>query len=251
MPARPKLIVPIRVYAIHQAQEGAVSGPEMDFESLPYYDKKRQQDVNPDVPYLAESIIPRPFQDANFILKAGVHLSWDLPQFLKRTAFRASDPTGFPAVPTRWLVSRYAARKRNPDRQWVVESDALLSGEGGATIYDMAQTSVDVDIYSGEQPFAYIGHSDTLAAWQQRRGRLCGRQRRGGERRRRGQRGQRGRGGRDGGGNLLRPRGLGGRRCGLRAGRAARPEQAEQREQGQGERSADIALCGHESLAPV
>ena len=166
------LIVPMRVVAIHQAHEHAALGPEMDFESLPYYDKKRQQDVNPDVPYLAESVTPRPFEDANFILRAGVHLNWDFPQFLKRTKFRASDPTEFPAVPTRWLVSRYAKRGRKPDRQWVVESDALLFGDGGAAIYDVAQTSVDVDIHSGEPPFAYVGHSDTLDAWKQRRGRL-------------------------------------------------------------------------------
>jgi hypothetical protein len=166
------LVVPIRMHAIYQTQERAVVGPEMDFESLPYYDKQRGQDVNPDLPYLAESIASLPFEDANFILKAGVHLNWDFPQFLKRTKFRASDPTEFPAVPTRWLVSRYAMQGRKPEQQWVIESDALRFGEGGATIYDLAQTSVDVDIYSGEQPFAYVGHSDTLEAWQQRRGRL-------------------------------------------------------------------------------
>lgn len=166
------LIVPIRVYAIHLTQERAIVGPEMDFESLPYYDRRRQQDINPDLPYLAESIIPRPFEDANFILQAGVHLKWDFPQFLKRTSFRASNPTQFPAVPTRWLVSRYAPRGRKPDRQWIVESDALLVGEGGATIYDRAQTSVDADIYSGQQPFAYAGHSDALERWKKRGGRL-------------------------------------------------------------------------------
>ncbi|WP_423226744.1 hypothetical protein [Candidatus Amarolinea aalborgensis] len=172
MPDKATLIAPMRVVAIHQSQERAVVGPEMDFESLPYYDKQRGQDVNPDLPYLAESIASQPFEDANFILRAGVHLHWDFPQFLKRTKFRASDPTEFPAVPTRWLVSRYAKRGRKPDRQWVVESDALLFGEGGAAIHDVAQTSLDADIYSGEQPFAYIGDSDTLEAWTQRRGRL-------------------------------------------------------------------------------
>lgn len=169
-----ELIVPIRVYAIYQSQETAVVGPEMDFESLPYYDKQLKQDVNSDLPYLAESIAPRPFEDANFILKAGVHINWDFPQFLKRTQFRASDPTEFPAVPTRWLVSRYAKEGGKPDRQWVVESDVLLFGEGGAAIFDLAQTSIDVNIYSGEQPFAYVGHTDTLDAWKQRRGSLGG-----------------------------------------------------------------------------
>lgn len=163
-----KFIVPLRVSAIYQAQECAVVGPEMDFAALPYYDKKHQQDINPDVPYLAEAITPRPFEDANFILKAGVHLNWDFPQFLKRTAFRSNDPTEFPAVPTRWLVSRYAPGKSAPEQQWIVESDALMLGEGGATLYDWAQTSIAVDVYAGAQPFAYAGNSDTLAAWQQR-----------------------------------------------------------------------------------
>ncbi|MDX2029177.1 MAG: hypothetical protein SF339_00805 [Blastocatellia bacterium] len=165
------LIAPIRVHAIYLSQGRAVVGAEFDFESLPYYDARRAQDVNPNLPYLAESVIAPPFADANHILEAGVHLHWDFPSFLRRTKYRADKPTDFPAVPTRWLVSRYAPDGRAPDRQWVVESDALLYG--AALPYDMARTSVDVDIYSGEQPYACVGHSDALAAWRQRAGRLA------------------------------------------------------------------------------
>ncbi len=124
------LIVPIRVYAVFQEEDRAVVGPEIDFESLPFYDAKREQDVNPDGPYLAESVIPRPCEDANFILKAGGHLNWDFSPFLKRTKFRASAPTEFSAVPTHRLIRRYAKSGHEPVRLWVLESDALLCGDG-------------------------------------------------------------------------------------------------------------------------
>lgn len=102
------LIVPIKVHASYQAFDSAVVGSEMDFESFPYCDTQREQDVNPDFPYLAESIIPRP---------ADVHHNWDFPPFMKRTKFRASNPTKPPSVPTRWLLSRYTPQERKLDSQ--------------------------------------------------------------------------------------------------------------------------------------
>lgn len=169
MAGKTTLVAPIGVHAIFLSEARAVVGREFDFASLPYYDAQLEHDVNSNLPYLAESVISPPFADANFILEAGVHLHWDLPPFLRRTRYRGSDPIDFPAVPTRWLVSRYDSGGRMPDRQWVVESDVLV--KGAARFRDKAQTSVNVDIYSGEQPFAYLGHSDTLDAWRQRAGR--------------------------------------------------------------------------------
>ena len=57
----------------------------MDFESLPYFDKDLQMDMNADVPYLAESVISRPFENTNFLLKKGVHVNWDFPNFSNST----------------------------------------------------------------------------------------------------------------------------------------------------------------------
>ena len=170
MHARPKLVVPIRVYAIHQAQERAVVGPEMDFESLPYFDRTLGLDMNPDVPYLAESVIPRPFADTEFLLQQGVHLNWDLPRFLKRTKYGSKHAVEFPPAPTRWLVSRFEDDSTTPDRQWIVESDTLLTKLQGVKIYDMAQTSIEVDICSGDRPFTYMGRTDSLAEWIRRQG---------------------------------------------------------------------------------
>lgn len=164
------LTVPMRVFAICQPDDHAVVGPEMDFESLPYFDRAAQLDVNPNVPYLAESVIPPPFADTNFILGQGVHLAWDLPDFLKRTKYGAQNGLEFPPVPTRWLVSRFSAPASSPDRQWVVESDALLIDPAGAGVVAMAQTSLPVDIHSGDKPIAYMGRSEPLPDWLARGG---------------------------------------------------------------------------------
>lgn len=162
-------IVPIRVYAIYQAVDCAVVGPEMDFESLPYFDRELG-DMNPDVPYLAESLIPRPFADTDVLLKQGAHLIWDLPRFLKRTTYGAKHAVEFPPVPTRWLVSRCADDSPVPDRQWIVESDALLTNLQGANIYDMAQTSIETDIYGGDRPYTVMGRTELLDPWIHRQG---------------------------------------------------------------------------------
>ena len=164
------LIVPIKVYAIYQEQDRAVIGPEMDFESLPYFDKSLGQDINSDVPFLAESVTPRPFEDTNFVLKRGVHLHWSLPDFLKRTKYGAASATDFPAVPTRWLVSRFEIGVESPGQQWILESDALLTNLHGAKIDDRAQTSVAVDVNSGLRPYTYLGRTELLEDWITRGG---------------------------------------------------------------------------------
>ncbi len=160
------LTVPINVHAVFQEKDMAVVGPEMDFESLPYFDKDLKLDMNPDIPYLAESVIPRPFEDTNFLLKRGVHLNWDFPKFLKTTAFGAERSDKFPAVPTRWLISRFAENSDILDADWIVESDAILTNLKGAKIYDMAQTSLPVDIHSGKRPYTYMGRVEKLEDWK-------------------------------------------------------------------------------------
>jgi len=160
------LLVPIKVQAVFQSEDRAVVGPEMDFESLPYFDQGLKLDMNPDLPYLAESIIPQPFEDCDFLLRKGVHLNWDFPDFLKRSKIGAASPTEFPPVPTRWLITRY-----NDDaieKQWIIESDALLQDLKGAKFMDMAQTSLKVDIHSGERPYSYLGRVEELQDWKER-----------------------------------------------------------------------------------
>ncbi|RMG61254.1 MAG: hypothetical protein D6722_19900 [Bacteroidetes bacterium] len=166
------LTIPTKVYAIFQEEDQAVVGPEMDFESLPYYDATAKQDQNPDMPYLAESVTPRPFEDTSFLLKRGVHLHWDFPNFLKRTQYGAKNATDFPPVPDRWLVNRFDKNGTGPDRQWIVTSDALILNPADQASLGLAQTSLPVDIYSGEQPYAYLGRTEPLGMWLSRGGAL-------------------------------------------------------------------------------
>lgn len=156
MPRSENLIVPIQVHGIFQTEDKAVIGPEVDFESIPYYDESRRLDVNSDTPYLAEAVIPRPFSNSNFPLRKGVHLNWDFPHFLKTTKYKATDPTEFPPVPNRWLVLRHAAGSEVKEKRWLIESDALLDDLKGANIMELAQTSIDADI-NKERPYTYIG----------------------------------------------------------------------------------------------
>ncbi len=162
------LVVPIKVHAIWQKEEEAAIGPEVDFESLPYFDQELHMDMNPDVPYLAESVISPPFQNTNFLLEQGVHLNWDFPQFLKTSEFGAKEAKKFPAVPNRWLISRFTANAETADANWIIESDALLHNLKGAKVYRMAQTSLPIDINSGERPYTYMGRVEKLEEWIKR-----------------------------------------------------------------------------------
>ncbi len=165
------LLVSINVQVIIQPEDRPVVGPEMDFESLPYFDQALNLDMNPGLPYLAEAIISQPFDDCDFLLKKGVHLNWDFPAFLKRSKIGATTPTEFPPVPTRWLITRYMGDTL--EKQWIIESDALLQDQQGANFMDRAQTSLTVDIHSGKRPYSYLGRVNELQDWKERQG-VCG-----------------------------------------------------------------------------
>jgi hypothetical protein len=83
------LIAPLRLDALVLSAPQVVREALYDFSRLPYTDGSR--DVNPDTPYLSEAILNQPFQDENFILRAGVHLHWAFPRALAKN-------TGFPLL---------------------------------------------------------------------------------------------------------------------------------------------------------
>lgn len=175
-------MVPVKVDALFQASDELAIGPDIAFDALPYFDKELGLDINPDSPYLAESVVSQPFKNSNFVLKKGIHLKWRLPDFLqsshlftsqKNTAEdQAISAMTFPPVPTRWLISRFIGDASTPDNQWVIESDTLFSDLKGARLYGHAQTSIDVKIDEGERPYTYMGRVSTLAEWVKRKGEL-------------------------------------------------------------------------------
>jgi hypothetical protein len=161
------LIVPVRVHALcvgeeESAQKGSFfSPPTATFSTgLPSAGKKK--------PFVSGRSINKPFDIAGNIDK-GVHLHWFLPDALSR-AFVGddadeSDETHFPAVPNRWLVSRFYTRQtpegeeQRESLSWIVESD-FLSTE---TKYRKG-TSIPWPA-DGKTPHRYMGRKMLLQKW--------------------------------------------------------------------------------------
>jgi hypothetical protein len=149
------LVVPIRLDALCLDTDTSAVGPLADFRELPYVDPRTGRDHGPDVPYLSEQLLPVPFQDESFRLKAGVHLHWALPDALTRLTQDGED-TRVPAAPDRWLVTRTVGGA--VDGQWVVESDFLADpdGSGGGATFPVPDAV----------PYRLLGRTLPLAAWR-------------------------------------------------------------------------------------
>lgn len=149
------LVVPVRLDALYLEKDTATVGPLADFGQLPYADPGTGRDIQPDTPYLSESIVPAPFQDETFRLKAGVHLHWALPDALTRMT-QDDSGTHTPAVPDRWLVTRTV--NNTVDGQWVVESDYLAAPDdtGGGITFPVPDAV----------PYRRLGRTLPLAAWR-------------------------------------------------------------------------------------
>ncbi len=165
--ARQSLIVPVQVHALRvgeeeSAQKGSFfSKPTATFTSeLPSADNKK--------PFVSGNSINKPF-DLETNIDKGVHLHWFLPDALSQ-AFAVddddeNDETYFPAVPNRWLVSRFYTTKTSEgevqcqSRSWIVESD-FLSRE----IKYRKSTSIPWP-KDQETPFRYMGRKVLLQKW--------------------------------------------------------------------------------------
>ena len=111
------LIVPVHLDALYLAEDRYVTEPTADFTRLPYVDPA-SKDVNPDLPYLSEIILSKPFQDQRLLLKKGIHLHWALPDALTR-AEQSDGQTTFHAVPNRWLITRNCCDPALARYRWV------------------------------------------------------------------------------------------------------------------------------------
>ncbi|TQS39949.1 hypothetical protein [Cryptosporangium phraense] len=158
------LLVPIHLDALPLSSECPTIGAAIDYSRLPYVDGAGDQNVAS--AYLSESIVDPPFHDEPGLLKTGVHLHWALPDALTQ-GVHTPDGTEFPAVPTRWLVTRSrlaADGTTTPEQRWVVESDYLAPlGVTGSSGVAFPFTGLIDD--SAGPPFRYVGRSMTLAQW--------------------------------------------------------------------------------------
>jgi hypothetical protein len=158
------LAVPIRLDALRLSTPLSVAEAKADFTRLPYWDGKRQCEVNPDVANISEDLVSYPFQDRGLTLPKGIHLHWALPDALARGRSETTKEHGqrmnFPAVPNCWLVTRSV--NGNVDQQWIVESDFLYPNDQDLPLSDdTSLRSVSIPFpcnrENGERPFRFLG----------------------------------------------------------------------------------------------
>jgi len=157
------LMVPIRLDALHLTSPLPVVEAKADFTRLPYWNG--EYEVNHDIANISEDLVSYPFQDRSLVLPPGVHLHWTLPDALARGSSKDPDKDKpnqhkmlFPAVPNRWLVTRYISGAK---KQWIVESDYLHPKDHFPADDVNKLRSVAVpfpfDRNNGERPFRYLG----------------------------------------------------------------------------------------------
>jgi len=116
---------------------------------------KRIPQVSPDYSsalfrsFLGSKNTPKPVDSKMPPLKRGVHLHFILPDMLKR----ADDTNSFPAVPNRFLVTRFLSQSGEVTvKQWVVESDFISLEEKYA-----GNVAIPWFQDEGENKFRYCG----------------------------------------------------------------------------------------------
>ncbi|EDM38503.1 hypothetical protein PBAL39_20560 [Pedobacter sp. BAL39] len=111
--------LPLKINSLLLSVPTQVIGQEIVFENIPWFNKDKATFVNALNPFVAETVIPRPFSNDNMIvLEKGLHLHWNLPSILK-----TFDENGqLPEVPNRWLITREQGGKT---ADWIVESDYI------------------------------------------------------------------------------------------------------------------------------
>jgi hypothetical protein len=116
------LVVPIDVHALCVPRAISIANPLIRFDDLPYVTADKKE-VNPQNPFLSETIQSPPLSLGGNTLAPGVHLHWSLPTALTTGRHPNGDRNrvAFDDVPDRWLVSRCRGDRRLAS--WIVESD--------------------------------------------------------------------------------------------------------------------------------
>ena len=151
-------LVPIHLEGLLLEKNQLVTEANADFSRMPFATPER--DYNPDTANLSEEILSPAFQNHNLNLKKGMHLHWALPDALTKGG-AAGTAEDYPAVPTRWLVTR--RRNGTVEKQWMVESD-YLHPIGLENEYNSIAFPID---NGNGQPFRYMGRQVDYASWSE------------------------------------------------------------------------------------
>lgn len=102
-------------------------------------------------------------------LKAGIHLHWALPDALTK-AQNNQGVLQFPAVPNRWLVTRFYNLEQNEPskvtiKSWVVESDVLLTPQDTPNSTSVTLPVTPLTQHGTTYNSCYLGRSEKLSNW--------------------------------------------------------------------------------------
>lgn len=160
------LVSPIRVECVHLPTRRMVSSPLADYATLPWTDGSF--DYNFSNPFVGDSVVHHPFQNQNFVLDAGIHLHFIVPQFLGQQispSLGTSRSGLLPAAPNRWLITKTnsAAGSDAGLSQWLVESD-YLHPYNSAQAHSTACIIPFRDQTGTSPPFRVMGRTTALGA---------------------------------------------------------------------------------------
>ncbi|WP_157653846.1 hypothetical protein [Burkholderia ubonensis] len=144
------LIVPIDVasYCIGTLDVGTANwfaGASTDF---------RDQARTTQGGFLGTNVTRAPDDSPLWPLEAGVHLHWAMPDALAHAPANGSSLT-FPALPTRWLVSRIVGAGR-ASKHWIIESDTLSTTSQGGIVRPTVPVN-DTQNTKDPRGFRYLG----------------------------------------------------------------------------------------------
>jgi len=164
------LMVPIYLDALFLENDKLIANAMADFTRLPYFNGER--DVNSNIANISEEVVNQPFQNKNFLLKAGIHLHWALPDALTKTMTIQPGVTDkqtnpFPPVPNRWLIERTGDGLL--PQKWIVESDYLYPCETDESKIGSVNIPSPVSTGIKNHPFRYLGRKMTFENWKEQR----------------------------------------------------------------------------------
>lgn len=142
------LVVPVNLQALRVTPNDAslitkrgdfFGGPTVSFEQLPWRDANYTEHAGRVSKANVSDNVNNPFTGGvTQQLDAGVHLHWALPDALTRSVQQPDGTLVFPPAPNRWLVTRIlqrAGQAQPQARQWIVESDHLMTEEAYTAQY--------------------------------------------------------------------------------------------------------------------
>ena len=155
------LVVPMHLDALYLSEQTKVAEGDAHFERLPY--STTNGDINPDTPYISETLATQPFSDEVLYLNPGIHLHWALPDTLTHGQ-QTTNELDFPIAPNRWLIIKTVGTGNDAIvNKWVVESDYLhpdnAESPGSITYPYIAKGRT--------RPYTYLGRVRRFDDWSE------------------------------------------------------------------------------------